>query len=223
MRKSLLVQGLIKYCGGLILVCILLFLPAGTVYYWNGWIFIFALFFPMLILGGVLFVKAPELLAKRLNTNEKRPEQKIVILASFLMFLGGFVVAALDFRFGWSGLPVWAVALATAVFLTAYILFAVVMKENAYLSRTVEVQENQKVVDSGLYGIVRHPMYFATVLLFCSMPLVLGSVYSFIIFLIYPFILVPRIKNEEQVLMEGLPGYREYMEKVRYRLIPFIW
>lgn len=223
MNAKLALSGISKYIMGLILVGVLLFLPAGTMHYWNGWLFIGLLFIPMLILGTVLFVKSPELLEKRLRSKEKENEQKQVVVISFLMFVGGFVVSALDYRFGWSRLPIAVVVIAAIVLLVSYGLYAEVMRENAYLSRTVEVQENQKVIDTGLYGIVRHPMYFATTLLFLSIPLVLGSLIGFVIFLIYPFLLVKRIKNEEQILENGLVGYKEYKQKVKYRLFPFIW
>ena len=223
MNAKLALSGISKYIMGLILVGVLLFLPAGTMHYWNGWLFIGLLFIPMLILGTVLFVKSPELLEKRLRSKEKENEHKQVVVISFLMFVGGFVVSALDYRFGWSRLPIAVVVIAAIVLLVSYGLYAEVMRENAYLSRTVEVQENQKVIDTGLYGIVRHPMYFATTLLFLSIPLVLGSLIGFVIFLIYPFLLVKRIKNEEQILENGLVGYKEYKQKVKYRLFPFIW
>ena len=223
MKTGLLPQALLKFFGGLILMGLVLFLPAGTFDYWNAWLLMGILFVPMLITGSVLFFKAPELLKKRLNANEGERQQKRVILLSSLMFLGGFVISGLDFRFGWSKLPLWAVMAAAAVFLMAYAIWAEVLRENAFLSRTVEVQENQTVVDTGLYGVVRHPMYFATVLLFLAMPLVLGSIFGFIVFLLYPFIMASRIRNEEQVLLQGLPGYEDYTKKVKYRLIPFIW
>ena len=205
------------------MVGLLLFLPAGTVHYPNGWLFAGLLFIPMLILGTVLLIKAPDLLKKRLDTKEKETAQKGVLALSALLFLGGFIVAGLDFRFGWSRVPTWLVIAASVVLLIAYALYAEVMRENAYLSRTVKVQENQKVVDTGLYGIVRHPMYAVTVWLFLAIPLVLGSWWSFLCFLHYPIIIVIRILNEEKVLTEGLAGYGEYKKKVKYRLIPFIW
>ncbi len=222
-RGKLIVNALVKYCMGLLMVGLLLFLPAGTFAYPNAWLFIALLFVPMLLLGVVLLVKSPELLEKRLNSKEKETEQSVVVILSLAMFLGGFIVSALDFRFGWSKMPAAVVIVAAVVLLASYGLYAEVMRENAYLSRTVEVQENQKVVDTGLYGIVRHPMYSVTTLLFLAIPLVLGSWIGFIIFLVYPMILVKRIRNEEKVLEEGLPGYKEYKEKVRYRMVPFIW
>lgn len=223
MRWKLLIQACIKFLLGLIIVGLLLFLPAGSIYYWNAWIFIGVLFIPMFIAGIILLWKSPDLLAKRLNAKEEEIEQKKVIALSFLMFVCGFIVAALDYRYSWSQLPDWLIIISAIIFLSSYVLYAEVIRENAYLSRTIEVQENQKVIDTGLYGIVRHPMYFATVFLFLSMPLILGSIYSFIIFLMYPILIVKRIKNEEVVLREGLDGYIEYTEKVKYRLIPYIW
>ena len=220
---KLLMQAVTKFAAGLLMVGLLLFLPAGTLRYPGGWRFCALLFIPMLILGAVLFRKAPELLKKRLAGEEKESEQRAVIGASLLMFVGGFVVAGLDFRFGWSNMPGWLVTAASVILLISYGLYAEVMRENAYLSRTVEVQEGQKVVSTGLYGIVRHPMYMASTLLFLSIPLVLGSWYGFVIFLIYPLLLVKRIKNEEAVLEAGLPGYKEYKEKVKYRMFPFVW
>lgn len=221
--KKLIVQALTKYIAGIILVGLMIFLPAGTFSYSGGWLFMGLLFVPMLILGIVLLIKAPDLLAKRLNNREEQGEQKKVVGFSGLMFLVGFVICGLDFRWGWTMVPSVIVVIAAVMLLAGYGLYMEVMRENAYLSRTVEVQEGQKVIDTGLYGVVRHPMYFATVLMFLAIPLVLGSWIGFAIFLIYPFLMVKRIKNEEQVLEAGLAGYREYKEKVRYRLIPFIW
>lgn len=223
MNKRLMVSAISKYIIGLIFVGLLLFLPAGTFAYPNGWLFIGLLFVPMLLLGVMLLIKAPDLLAKRLNNKESEGEQKAVVGLSLLMFLAGFILSALDFRFGWSHMPKAVVVVAAVILLVSYALYAEVMRENAYLSRTVEVQENQKVIDTGLYGIVRHPMYFSTVLLFLSIPLVLGSWIGFAIFLIYPFLLVKRIRNEEKILEEGLVGYKEYKQKVKYRMLPFIW
>lgn len=223
MRSKLLIQAITKVTLGLVLVSILLFFPAGTIHYWNAWLFMGVLFIPMFLAGLILLLKSPNLLAKRLKAKEEETEQKQVIGLSLLMFVGGFIVAALDFRYSWSNLPEWVIAAAVLIFLISYGLYAEVMRENAYLSRTIEVQENQKVIDTGLYGIVRHPMYFATAFLFLSIPFILGSVYAFIIFLIYPILLVKRIKNEEAVLREALTGYVEYTKKVKYRLVPFIW
>lgn len=212
-----------KFLLGVILVGFLIFLPAGSFSYFNGWLLMAILFIPMFIAGIVLMIKNPKLLKKRLNAKEKQKEQDLVVKLSGLMFLIGFIVAGLGFRFNWYTLPRFIVIIAAMIFLFAYILYAIVLKENTYLNRTIEVQENQKVIDTGLYGIVRHPMYSATLLLFISMPLVLGSLYSFVIFLAYPFIIAKRIKNEEKFLETNLPGYGEYKQKVKYRLIPFIW
>lgn len=223
MRKNLAARAVSKYLAGLVMVALLLFVPAGSLAYTNGWLFISLLFIPMLVLGFVLLFKAPELLEKRLNAKEEQGEQQKVVGLSALLFLAGFVIAALDFRFGWSQLPGWLVLAASAVLLLSYGMYAEVMRENAYLSRTVEIQENQKVIDTGLYGIIRHPMYTSTILLFLSIPLVLGSGIAFLLFLAYPVLIAKRIRNEEQVLEEGLAGYREYKQKVKYRLIPFIW
>lgn len=223
MKNKLLIQACTKVLMGLMVVCLLLFVPAGTIHYWNAWIFMVILFIPMLIAGLILLLKSPNLLEKRLNTKEKESEQKQIIGISVLMFVGGFIVAALDFRYQWSRLPDWVTVVTAVIFLVSYGLYAEVMRENVYLSRTVEVQENQKVIDTGLYGMVRHPMYFVTVFLFLSIPFILGSVYAFLIFLIYPFLLVKRIKNEERILREALIGYAAYTKKVKYRLIPFIW
>ena len=223
MDVKLLLDAVKKTVAGVILIGLLLFLPAGTMQYWNGWLFCAVLFIPVVIMGVVLFLKAPDLLRKRLQEKEEQAEQRSVVALSGLMFVGGFVLAGLDFRFGWSGMPNWLVYTAAALFVVGYGLFAEVMRENAYLSRTVEVQENQVVVDTGLYGIVRHPMYSATVLMFLAMPVILGSYVSFVVFLVYPFLIAKRIRNEEQVLEEGLQGYAEYKEKVKYRMVPFIW
>ena len=223
MTKELFVSAMAKFFLGLALVALLLFLPAGTLRYWNGWLLIALLFAPMFAAGLVMMVKAPELLKKRLNAKEKEMEQKQVVALSGLMFLAAFVLAGLNFRFGWITMPRWLVWAAAAVFLLAYALYAEVLRENAYLSRTIEVQEGQKVVDTGLYGFVRHPMYAATLFLFLSMPLVLGSPISFLITLLYIPIIVKRIRNEEAVLKDGLEGYAEYMTRVKYRLVPGIW
>jgi len=222
-KTKLLIGALTKYLAGLLLVAALLFLPAGTWYYPGAWLFLALLFLPILILGTVLFFRAPALLEKRLNHREQERTQRGVVALSGLSFVIGFVVAGLDFRFGWLPLPRWISITAAVLMVIAYALYAEVMRENAYLSRTVEVQSGQKVVDTGLYGIVRHPMYAATVLLFLTIPLVLGSLLSFVIFLSYPTLIVLRIRNEEAVLEAGLDGYTEYKKRVRYRLIPFIW
>lgn len=221
--SKLLAQGLLKMLSGMLIVGLVLFLPAGSWNYFNGWLFCGLLFLPMLVLGALLLWKAPALLEKRLNTKEQEKAQMAVVAVSSLLFLAAFVAAGLDFRFGWTHVPIWLVCLAAVLQLAAYGLYAEVMRESAWLSRTVEVQENQKVIDTGLYGIVRHPMYTSTVLLFLSMPLVLGSWLSFAIMLLYPVVIVFRIRNEEQVLEAGLAGYREYKQRVRCRLLPFIW
>ncbi len=220
---KLLFNALFKYIAGLLLVGLLLFLPAGDFDYSNGWLFIGLLFIPMLLLGIVMLIKSPKLLEKRLNANEKEKAQKGVVAVSGLLFVLGFVVAGLDYRFGWSEVPSWVVITASVILLVSYALYAEVMRENAYLSRTVEVQQNQKVVDTGLYGIVRHPMYAVTVLLFLSIPLTLGSWWSLLCFLPYVAVIIVRIINEEKVLESGLDGYTDYKKKVKYRLVPFVW
>jgi len=223
MDKRLFFQAIAKFLLGFIMVGLLIFIPAGTFKYWNGWLFMGLLFIPMFIAGIVLMIKNPELLRKRLNAKEKEAEQKEVVIFSGIMFIAGFIVAGLNFRFSWIILPNTVVIFASILFLVAYVLYGEVLRENTYLSRTIEVQKNQKVIDSGLYGIVRHPMYASTVLLFLSMPLVLGSIISFVIFLAYPIIIAKRIKNEEKVLEKELEGYLKYKEKVKYKMIPFVW
>ena len=220
---KLLVNGLVKFTVGFLLVGLLIFLPAGTLAFSEGWLLMGLLFGPMLIAGIVMLFKAPELLAKRLDAKEKQAAQKGVVAHSGLMFVGGFVVAGLDHRFDWSRMPIWVTVAASALFLLSYGLYAEVMRENAYLSRTIKVEQGQKVVDTGLYGIVRHPMYMATILLFLMMPIVLGSWYALIIFGLYPAIIIVRLKDEEQLLTRELPGYAEYKKKVKYRILPFIW
>ena len=223
MDTKLFRQALIKFAAGLLLVGVLLFIPAGSVKYWQAWLLICILFIPMFIAGLIMMKTSPELLRKRLNAREEEGEQKEVVLFSGLMFLAAFVLAGFNWRFGWIPLPKAVSYIAAVVFLLAYALYAQVLRENEYLSRTIEVQENQRVIDTGLYGIVRHPMYMSTVFLFLSMPLVLGSLLSFVIMLAYIPIIAKRIRNEEKVLEEGLKGYREYKNKVRYKVIPFIW
>lgn len=223
MTSKLFVQAITKFLLGVVLVGLLIFLPAGTFLFLNGWLFMGILFVPMFLAGIVMICKNPELLEKRLNAKEEQHEQNLVIKLSGIMFLAGFIVAGLGFRLHWYTLPKSVVIGAAVIFLVAYILYAEVLRENTYLSRTIEVQENQKVIDTGLYGIVRHPMYSVTLLLFLSMPIVLGSIYSFLIFLVYPFIIAKRIKGEEEFLEKELDGYCEYKNKVKYRLIPFIW
>ena len=223
MNVKLFFEAIIKFILGVVIIGILVFVPANTINYWNGWLFMGLLFIPMFIAGLFMMVKSPELLRKRLNAKEKENEQKLVVKLSGLMFLAGFIIAGLNYRFAWIIIPNYIVIISSVIFIISYILYAEVLRENAYLSRTIEVQENQKVIDTGLYGIVRHPMYAATILLFLSMPLVLGSIISFIIFLVYPFIIAKRIKNEEEVLEKQLDGYSEYKKKVKYKIIPFIW
>lgn len=222
-KQKLLLSALTKFIAGIVLMGLVLFLPAGTWNYFNAWLFLGLLFIPMMILGVVLFMKAPELLEKRLQSKEKESTQKGVVAVSGLMFIGAFVLAGLDFRFGWTNVPAWVVTVAAIVLLTSYGMYGEVMRENAYLSRTVEVQENQKVIDTGLYGVIRHPMYTATIFLFLAMPLVLGSWIAFAVMLLYPAAIIARIGNEEKVLEEGLQGYTEYKKKVKYRLVPFVW
>ena len=223
MDKKLFFEAIIKFVLGVIIIGFLIFVPANTINYWNGWLFMGLLFIPMFIAGCAMMIKSPELLRKRLNAKEEDKEQKQVVELSGLMFLAGFIMAGLNYRYNWIVLPNFVVIIASVLFILAYILYAEVLRENVYLSRTIEVQENQKVIDKGLYGIVRHPMYAATILLFLSMPLVLGSIISFVIFLVYPLIIAKRIKNEEQVLEKELEGYSEYKNKVKYKMIPFIW
>ena len=223
MTIKLFVEAIIKFLLGVILVGVLLFLPVGTFSFFNGWLFMGILFIPLFFAGIVMMFKNPDLLKRRLDAKEKQQEQNLVVKLSGLMFLAGFIVAGLGFRFCWYILPTGVVIGAAVVFLISYILYAEVLRENTYLSRTIEVQENQKIIDTGLYSIVRHPMYSVTLLLFLSMPLMLGSVYSFFVFLAYPFIIAKRIKHEEEFLEKELDGYCEYKQTVKYRLIPFIW
>ena len=223
MDKKLFCQAIIKFVLGVLIVGMLLFIPAGSLEFKNGWLFMGLLFIPMFIAGIVLMLKNPELLNKRLNAKENEEEQKQVLALSAIMFIAGFIVAGLNYRFEWIVLPMPIVIIFSIIFLIAYILYAEVLRENTYLSRTIEVQENQKVIDTGLYGIVRHPMYASTILLFLAMPLVLGSIISFLIFLIYPIIIAKRIKNEEEILEKELQGYKKYKQKVKYKIIPFIW
>ena len=223
MEKDLCFKALLKFSLGVVAIGILLFLPAGTFHYWKAWLLMGILFIPMLFAGIVLLLKNPDLLKKRLNTKKSQAEQRLVINLSVAMFLLGFVLAGLNFRFGWIIVPDWLSWTGTAIFLLSYMLYAEVLKENAYLSRTVEVQKGQKVVDTGLYRIVRHPMYTITIFLFLSMPLVLGSLISFVVFLAYPVIIAKRIINEEAVLEKDLDGYTEYKKKVKYKIIPYLW
>lgn len=223
MTKELFYQAILKFAFGAVVIGILIFLPAGTFDYWNAWLFMGILFIPMFFGGIALMIKKPKLLEKRLRAKEQQSEQSLVIKFSGLMFVMGFVIAGLNFRFQWIILPDWTSWVSAIIFLFSYLLYAEVLRENAYLSRTVEVQDGQKVIDTGLYGIVRHPMYSVTIILFLSMPLVLGSVISFVIFLTYPIIIAKRISNEEAVLEKGLEGYAEYKKKVKYKVIPFVW
>lgn len=223
MTPKLFLQALTKFIAGVLLVGALLFLPAGTFAYWQAWLFIGILFGPMFIAGIWLTFRSPELLRRRLNAKEQQNEQKWVVALSGLLFVSVFIVAGLNYRFGWLLMPEWTTYVATAFFFIGYALYAEVLRENVWLSRTIEVQQDQKVIDTGLYGIVRHPMYSATLLLFLSMPLVLNSLYSFALMLLYIPIIVKRIRNEETVLVRELKGYSEYKQRVKYRLIPYIW
>ena len=223
MDNRLLTQALIKFFLGVILLGILIFLPAGSFRYWQGWLLMGILFVPMFVAGLVMMSRNPDLLRKRLNAKEREEEQKTVVMMSGMLFIAAFIVAGLNWRFGWWVLPDWAVWVAAGLFLASYLLYAEVLRENTYLSRTIEVQENQKVIDTGLYEIVRHPMYMATTVLFLAMPLVLASPISFFIMLGYIPVIAKRIRNEEKVLEEGLEGYAEYKKKVKYRILPFIW
>lgn len=223
MTKKLFLQAIIKFISGVLLLSVLLFLPAGTIWYLNGWLLLIILFVPMFIAGIIMMIGNPELLKKRLNAKEVQSEQKTVVVLSGLMFLAAFITAGLNYRFKWMLLPNWMIIAGTIIFLLAYLMYAEVLRENIFLSRTVEVQENQHVVDTGLYGIVRHPMYSATLFLFLSMGIILGSLISFVIILLYIPIIAKRIKNEEHVLEDGLDGYKRYKSKVKYKVIPFLW
>ena len=223
MTAALFFRAVLAYALGLVLMGGLIFWPAGTWYYPQGWLLMGTLFLPIFLLGLVLMIKSPALLEKRLNHKEKQVEQSLVVKLSGLMFVVGFAAAGLDYRYQWTMLPIGVSKAAAVVLLLSYLLYGQVMRENAFLSRTIEVQQGQYVVDTGLYGVVRHPMYAATVVLFLSMPLVLGSVVSLVVFLAYPVLIAKRIRNEEEVLEEGLEGYKEYKKKVKYKMIPFIW
>lgn len=223
MDSKLFLQGISKFIFGLILVGLMLFLSAGSFMYWQAWLLIGILFIPMFAAGIILMRKNPDLLRKRLNAKEQQTAQKTVLLFSGLMFAAVFIFAGLNYRYHWIAVPSWVSLIAAVVFLIGYVLYAEVLRENIWLSRTVEVQEDQKVIDTGLYGIVRHPMYMSTLLLFLSMPIVLGSVISFVISMLYIPIIAKRIQNEEQVLKEGLKGYTEYTKRIKYKVIPFIW
>ena len=223
MNIKLFFEAILKFLLGMVLVGLLIFIPANTIKFMNGWLLMGVLFIPMFIAGIVMMIKAPDLLKSRLDAKEKEGEQKMVVSLSGLMFLIGFVLAGLNYRFNWIQLPNVVVVIATIIFLLSYMLYAEVLRENVFLSRTIEVQKDQKVIETGLYGIVRHPMYLSTIFLFLSMPLILGSLVSFIIFLVYPFIIAKRINNEEQVLEKELKGYKKYKNKVKYKMIPFVW
>ena len=223
MTLRIFISAIGKFLLGVVLVGVLIFLPAGSLAFSNGWLLMAVLFVPMFGAGIVMMIRNPALLAKRLNAKEKEKEQSVVVKLSGLMFIAGFIVAGLGYRFDWYRLPPWITWAAVVAFLASYALYAEVLRENVYLSRTVEVQQGQHVVDTGLYGMVRHPMYSATLLLFLSMPLILGSFYSFLIFLFYPLIIVKRLKGEERLLAKELDGYSDYQKKVKYRLIPYIW
>lgn len=223
LRSSLFISALSKFLGGLGIIMLLLFLPAGTWHYWQAWVFISVLFIPMTIMGVWLLCCQPELLAKRLNNKETQHEQKSIVALSGIMFIAGFVVCGLDFRCSWSNPPLWITISASIIFLVSYILYAEVMRENAYLSRTIEVQDGQQLIDTGLYSIVRHPMYSATLLMYLAMPIMLDSWWALLVFALYPILIVKRILNEEQVLANGLQGYTDYQKRVQYRLIPWIW
>ena len=223
MTYGLFLQAIAKFLLGVLLVGLLVFLPAGTLAYFQGWLLMGILFVPMFSAGVVLMIKNPQLLAKRLSAKEKDKTQSVVVKLSGLMFVAGFVLAGLDYHYSWFVMPWWVSIAFAAVFILGYVMYAFVLRENAYLSRTVEVQENQKVIDTGLYAVIRHPMYTATILLFLSMPLILGSLISLVVFLVYPVIIIARLKAEEKLLLKELAGYTEYMQKVKYRLIPFVW
>jgi len=223
MDKKLFIQAITKFILGFIIIALLLFFPASTLNYWNAWLFICILFVPMFIVGIILMIKNPNLLRKRLNAKEKESEQEVLLLLGGVIFICGFIVSGLNYRLEWIILPKLIVFIATLIFISAYILYGEVLRENMYLSIIIEIQENQKVIDTGLYSVVRHPMYSSTILLFLSTPFILGSLFSFLIFMLYPIIIANRIKNEEQVLEQGLKGYSEYKKKVKYKVVPFIW
>ena len=223
MTKKLFFEAISKFLLGVILIALLIFLPANTLNYKNGWIFMGLLFIPMFLAGIVMMIKNPKLLASRLDAKEKQKEQNIVIKISGLMFIVGFILAGFDFRYNWSNIPPYFTSIFSIIFLLSYVMWAIVLKQNTYLSRTIKVEESQTVIDTGLYSVIRHPMYTATIFLFLSMPLILGSLISFFVFLIYPILIIIRIINEEKYLTNNLQGYKEYKKKVKYRLIPFIW
>ena len=220
---KLFLQALSKFILGVLFTALVLFIPAGTTHYWNAWLLMALLFIPMFISGTILIFKNPSLLKSRLNAKEAQQEQKVVVALTGLMFISGFIVCGLDYRFHWTVLPSWVIIVAGVLFLFAYLLYGEVLRENTYLSRTIQVQEHQTIIDTGVYSIVRHPMYTSTLCLFIAMPLILGSWWGFILFLLYPFIIIKRILNEEKILEQELNGYTEYKQRVKYRLIPFIW
>ena len=222
-NTKLLISGIIKFLAGLVLVILLIFLPTGDLGYINGWILTAILFLPMLVAGIIMWLKKPELLSRRLNAKEKQDGQRTVIAVSAVMFISGFVISGLCVKYDFLVLPLWISLIFTAVFIAGYILYGIVISQNEYLSRTIEVSDSQKVIDTGIYSVVRHPMYLATILMFMSMPLILGSVMGFLVFLAYPFIIAYRIKKEEEFLSENLSGYSDYIKKVKYRMIPKIW
>ena len=222
-KTQLIINALSKLIVGLGMIALLLFVPAGTWHYWHAWLLLALLFIPMICLGICMLFFSPQLLSKRLNNKEKERTQKHVVVFSGLMFLGGFILCGLDHRFAWSQVPFWVVITASMLFLIGYVIYAEVLRENAYLSRTVEVQDNQQLIDTGLYSIVRHPMYTATLLMFLSVPLILGSWWALLLFACYPWLIIKRIQNEEQVLVSGLKGYADYKKQVRWRLIPWVW
>lgn len=223
MNTKLFFEAITKFFAGLIIVGMSIFIPANSFSFWNGWLFMGLLFIPMFVAGIILIFKNPELLKRRLDAKEKEMEQKYVVVLSGMMFLTGFIIAGLNYRYGWTFLPNILVIISSIIFIIAYILYAEILRENVFLSRTIKVEKNQKIIDTGLYGIVRHPMYAITLLLFLTIPLILGSIISFIVFLVYPILIIKRLLNEEKVLEKELTGYKEYEKKVKYRLIPFIW
>lgn len=223
MRTELAIRGVIRFISGVVMVAVMLLWPAGSWGYWNAWLLMGVLFIPILVLGIVMLIHSPALLRKRLEGKEKEKQQRWVVALSGVMFVASFVVAGVNFRFAWATLPDWVTWIGVAIFLLSYVLYAEVMRENAYLSRTIEIQQGQRVIDTGLYSIVRHPMYSATILMFLSIPLILSSIISFVIMLVYIPIIAIRIKNEERILEDGLRGYKEYKQRVKYKIIPFVW
>ena len=223
MSRELAIRGVTRFISGVVMVAVMLLWPAGSWGYWNAWLLMGVLFIPILVLGIVMLIHSPTLLRKRLEGKEKEKQQRWVVALSGVMFIASFVVAGFNFRFAWATLPDWVTWIGVAIFLLSYVLYAEVMRENAYLSRTIEIQQGQRVIDTGLYSIVRHPMYSATILMFLSIPLILSSIISFVIMLVYIPIIAIRIKNEERILEDGLRGYKEYKQRVKYKIIPFVW